>query len=656
MHRKDFTHFLIWESVILVAVLAVIGGGIYVDANFIASPKAEVASAAPVTPLPVYSPTPRPNPSPTAVALLQPTATSRPATAGLAPVDAADQRLVKWSTADQAHLGDSYLYMILRDGTVYHGPMQFDVSIVPPGSTVFMTELLDQSPAAETAFALNILPNDNRLLPLPASASHGDSAFPAVVEAALTSGNPAEQLIFKAGDRAAVEARLQASQLSSFSLSSLFPQGQFSSAGEAFLGSSARTSAQLPSPPDDATVEPDSTPTATATMVMVTSTPTPENILTVAALAPTATYQATATGTPTAIPENWVTPWVVTSTPTPQNQATAQFQLAEATAIAVVYGTPAPLPPNMVTVTPEPTETPTPVFILLQGELPPPTPVLTAVPPLEPTPPIPAQLIGKIAFKSDRTGQEEIYVINPDGSGLALLTSRWPYHVARLADAFSAEGRFRIFTKDMVRYKNISDPVTDEIVGAKRADAPALYWYDSLYQAEELLTHFGAGIAYDGVWSPSREQIAFVSNDSGNDEIWVINRDGSELRQLTRDDFNWWDKHPSWSPDGNQIVFWSNRTGHGQIWVMDADGNNLYSLSRTGFNDWDPVWLKYPGIPGNGHQIHLPYTGPYDPAGADRSCSDFVTPAEAQAFYLAAGGPYLDSHRLDRDNDGVACN
>jgi len=65
---------------------------------------------------------------------------------------------------------------------------------------------------------------------------------------------------------------------------------------------------------------------------------------------------------------------------------------------------------------------------------------------------------------------------------------------------------------------------------------------------------------------------------------------------LTRDDYNWWDKHPSWSPDGAQIVFWSNRTGNWQIWVMDANGDNLYSLSRTGFNDWDPVWFKYPAM------------------------------------------------------------
>src|SRR5687768_13885008 len=51
----------------------------------------------------------------------------------------------------------------------------------------------------------------------------------------------------------------------------------------------------------------------------------------------------------------------------------------------------------------------------------------------------------------------------------------------------------------------------------------------------------------------------------------------------------------------------------------------------------------------------------YDPAGPDRDCRDFETWEEAQAFYLAAGGPATrdtrdrDPHRLDTDFDGIAC-
>jgi endonuclease YncB( thermonuclease family) len=52
--------------------------------------------------------------------------------------------------------------------------------------------------------------------------------------------------------------------------------------------------------------------------------------------------------------------------------------------------------------------------------------------------------------------------------------------------------------------------------------------------------------------------------------------------------------------------------------------------------------------------IASPSTG-YDPYGPDRDCADFATQAQAQEFFIAAGGPDRDPHRLDGDNDGVAC-
>lgn len=45
----------------------------------------------------------------------------------------------------------------------------------------------------------------------------------------------------------------------------------------------------------------------------------------------------------------------------------------------------------------------------------------------------------------------------------------------------------------------------------------------------------------------------------------------------------------------------------------------------------------------------------YDPNGPDRDCADFATQAEAQEFYIAAGGPERDPHGLDHDRDGIAC-
>ena len=45
----------------------------------------------------------------------------------------------------------------------------------------------------------------------------------------------------------------------------------------------------------------------------------------------------------------------------------------------------------------------------------------------------------------------------------------------------------------------------------------------------------------------------------------------------------------------------------------------------------------------------------YDPSEPDRDCGDFASQAEAQAFYEAAGGPGSDPHRLDGNDDGIAC-
>lgn len=64
---------------------------------------------------------------------------------------------------------------------------------------------------------------------------------------------------------------------------------------------------------------------------------------------------------------------------------------------------------------------------------------------------------------------------------------------------------------------------------------------------------------------------------------------------------------------------------------------------------YEDKWCKG----GTGKRPDTGYSGPYDPQGPDRDCSDFKTQKEAQAFYEAAGPG--DPHRLDPDKDSVAC-
>ena len=70
----------------------------------------------------------------------------------------------------------------------------------------------------------------------------------------------------------------------------------------------------------------------------------------------------------------------------------------------------------------------------------------------------------------------------------------------------------------------------------------------------------------------TQAQIAFVSDRDGNDEIYVMDANGEELRKLTNNRFT--DGQPSWSPDGKQIAFESDRERNYEIYVMDIDGDN----------------------------------------------------------------------------------
>lgn len=73
-------------------------------------------------------------------------------------------------------------------------------------------------------------------------------------------------------------------------------------------------------------------------------------------------------------------------------------------------------------------------------------------------------------------------------------------------------------------------------------------------------------------WSPEGSQIVFQSNRDGNEEIYIMNADGSGQTRLT---FNRAvDVMPRWSKDGSKVIFMSDRDGDRQTYVMDRDGNN----------------------------------------------------------------------------------
>ena len=260
-------------------------------------------------------------------------------------------------------------------------------------------------------------------------------------------------------------------------------------------------------------------------------------------------------------------------TPTPTSTVTPTI-VAVSLPLPTDTGTPSP------TATPVPTETPTPTATPVPTETPSPTATLaptetsTALPTPPPLPTAtPATLASKILFKTDRGGQTELYVMNSDGSQQQPLP----------------RDQWALYTLLQNSLPNAPDGTrTVAVRGAGQRD---LVLVDITTGQELRITSTGAD-EYDAAWSPVDNRIAYVSEETGRGDIYVLNLDGSANIRLT-DNINNFDKHPTWAPDGSRLAYWSdsNFAGNRQIYVIDLTSREAMSISDNPFNDWDPIWV-----------------------------------------------------------------
>ena len=93
---------------------------------------------------------------------------------------------------------------------------------------------------------------------------------------------------------------------------------------------------------------------------------------------------------------------------------------------------------------------------------------------------------------------------------------------------------------------------------------------------------------------PNNGLIVFVSEISGNPEIYSMNPDGSNVTELTKSPAK--NYSPVWSPDGKRIAFISERNAAPDIFSMNPNGSGLTQLTnKSGFNGyfyWSPDGRK----------------------------------------------------------------
>lgn len=174
---------------------------------------------------------------------------------------------------------------------------------------------------------------------------------------------------------------------------------------------------------------------------------------------------------------------------------------------------------------------------------------------------------GQIAFGTNRDGNDEIYVMNGDGSGLINLTDNpasdnapvWSPDGTQLVFESNRDGNLELYVMnaDGSGQTNVTNNPTEDLQPA---------------------------------WSYDGKQIAFSSDRDGNHEIYVMNADGSHPTRLTDDPA--FDELPDWSPDGTQIAFTTDRDGNIEIYAMSADGSNPTNLTNSpgeaAFPRWSP--------------------------------------------------------------------
>ncbi|GAB4249001.1 MAG: Tol-Pal system beta propeller repeat protein TolB [Acidobacteriota bacterium] len=185
---------------------------------------------------------------------------------------------------------------------------------------------------------------------------------------------------------------------------------------------------------------------------------------------------------------------------------------------------------------------------------------------------------GRLAFSARTAGSRDtdIFVANPDGSGMRNITNSPGIDTS---PTWSPTGRQIAFVSD-------------------RTGSPQIWIMDADgSNLRRLITEGGHCDSPD--WSPDGRFILYSwqAPEQWKHDIFLVEVATGRIHQLTRGSGSY--ESPHWSPDGRHITFQSTRTGSKQIFIMNVDGKNLRQVTAYGANE-SPTWMPYPAQPDGG--------------------------------------------------------
>ena len=212
---------------------------------------------------------------------------------------------------------------------------------------------------------------------------------------------------------------------------------------------------------------------------------------------------------------------------------------------------------------------------------------------------------GMIAFASDRTGNQEIYIVNLTTSTEASVTNNgnrnwhpdWlqngqlisytggPNSDQIWVSAPDGSGTIAITTSGPHRHPDWSPDGSEFVFTAQIGIVGPIQRINSDGSGTPI-TVVSSGWYAD--WAPDGQRIVF-SGYGGAGQIYLVDPDGGNLKNIsTSGDYH---SQPAWSPDGSVIACTIVKAGNSEIYILDTLGNELLQLTNIPSSDeGSPTW------------------------------------------------------------------